>query len=259
MAGATVGPGAERDVERERIRRSPDLTSVTPEYWTRAGPVHGPLSRHEVEARAASGQASIADPVPLGLAGFASARLAISTLYAGWIPLSPVDLAVVIPVALLFGGVASFVAGMWAFRRGNILAATTFASFGAFNASWALLQWMMLVGVVPAVVAGGSPASVDGVLLLSFGLISLYLGLAAVGQNLGLAAVLFAMALTQGFLGVWALTPATSWLRIVGGYCGLLSALLAFLVSAAVVINSAHERELIPIPRPGRHLAAPPA
>jgi GPR1/FUN34/yaaH family len=106
--------------------------------------VRGPLTRQEVDARAASAQATIADPVPLGLAGFASARFAISTVYAGWIPFSPADLAIVIPVALIFGGVTSFLAGLWAFRRGNTLAATTFATFGAFNASWAILQWMML-------------------------------------------------------------------------------------------------------------------
>lgn len=144
-------------------------------------------------------------------------------------------------------------------RRGNTLAATTFATFGAFNASWAILQWLMLVGLVPAVVAGGNPGSVEGVLVLTFSLISLYLGLAALGQHLGLAALLFAMALTQAFVGIWALTPQTRWVGIVGGYLGLLSALLAFFVSAALVINSAHGRELIPIPRPGRSMVPPPA
>jgi succinate-acetate transporter protein len=193
------------------------------------------------------------------LAGFASTRFTISTVYAGWFRFSPADLAIVIPVALIFGGIGSFLAGMWAFRRGNTLAATTFATFGTFNASWAILQWMMLAGVVPTVASGGNPSYVDGVLVLTFSLISLYLGLAALGQNLGLAAVLFAMALAQGFLGVWALTPETSWVRIVGGYCGMAGALLAFFVSAALVINSAHGRELIPIPRPGRRMASPPS
>jgi succinate-acetate transporter protein len=180
-------------------------------------------------------------------------------VYVGWFRFSPANLAIIIPVALIFGGVTSFLAGMWAFRRGNSLAATALATFGAFNASWAMLQWMMLVGLVPAIGAGGNAGSVDGVLVLTFSLISLYLGVAAVGQHLGLAAVLFTMGLTQAFLGVWALTPQTSWVRVVGGYWGLLGALLAFFVSAALVINSAHGRELIPIARPGRRMAAPSA
>lgn len=259
MAGATFGPGSDRDFERERVPRASQTTSAPAEYWTRAGLVRGPVTRQEVDTLAASAQATIADPIPLGLAGFASARFTISTVYVGWFRFSPTDLAIIIPVALVFGGIASFLAGMWAFRRGNTLAATTFATFGAFNASWAILQWMMLVGLVPAIVAGGNPGSVEGILVLTFSLISLYLGLAALGQHLGLAAVLFTMALTHAFLGAWALTPQTTWVRVVGGYWGILSALLAFFVSAALVINSAHGRELIPIPRPGRSMAPPSA
>jgi len=256
MAAPPVGAGSDRNIERERPQNTPSTAGGAPaEYWTRAGTVSGPLTRQETAALAESAQATIADPIPLGLAGFASARFTISTLYAGWFTFGPGDLAIAIPVALIFGGVASFLAGMWAFRRGNTLAATVFGTFGAFNASWALLQWMVLVGLVPAVANGGSPGDVEGILVLTFSLISLYLGLAALGQNLWLAAVLFTMALTHGFLGVWALSPQSSWLRIVGGYCGMVSAALAFLVSAAVVINSAHGRELLPMPHPGSRLA----
>jgi succinate-acetate transporter protein len=211
--------------------------------------VRGPLSQQEAGALAASAQASIADPVALGLAGFASTRFTISTVYAGWLPFSPANLAVVIPLALIFGGGASFLAGMWAFRRGNTLAATTFATFGAFNASWAILLWMMLVGLAPQIGHGGNAGAVDGIFVLTFSLISLYLGLAALGQNPGLAAVLMTMALTHAFLGAWAITPQTTWLRVAGGYCGIVTAALAFLMSAALVINSAHRREVIPLPK----------
>ena len=214
--------------------------------------VRGPLTRREASALAASAQATIADPVPLGLAGFASARFTISTIYAGWFAFTLGNLAIAIPVALIFGGVASFLAGMWAFRRGNVLAATTFATFGAFNAAWALLQWMMLVGLAPRGANGSGPGPVDGILVLTFSVISLYLGLAALGQNPGLALVLFTMALTHAFLGAWAIVPQATWVRIAGGYCGLVTALLAFLMSAAVVINSAYEHEIIPLPKGGR-------
>ena len=216
--------------------------------------MRGPLTRQEASALAASSQATIADPIPLGLAGFASARFTISTIYAGWFAFTPGNLSIAIPVALLFGGVASFLAGMWAFRRGNVLAATTFATFGAFNAAWALLQWMMLVGLTPRGANGVGPGPVDGVFVLTFSFISLYLGLAASGQNPGLAAVLATMGLTHAFLGAWAIVPQATWLRMAGGYSGMVTALLAFLMSAALVINSAYEHEVIPLPKGGRHL-----
>ncbi|HLV98388.1 MAG TPA: acetate uptake transporter [Ktedonobacterales bacterium] len=251
MAGATAGPEASRERERERMTPRQPPAGAPAEYWTRAGLVRGPLAQQDAAALGASAQASIADPVALGLAGFASTRFTISTVYAGWFQFSPANLAVVIPVALIFGGAASFLAGMWAFRRGNALAATTFATFGAFNASWAVLLWMMLVGLVPQVARGGNAGAVDGVFVLTFSLISLYLGLAALGQNPGLAAVLLTMALTHAFLGAWAIVPQATWLRVAGGYCGIVTAALAFLMSAALVINSAYGRELIPLPKAG--------
>lgn len=252
MAGATADPGANRNLERDRVAAGSVPAGVSTEYWTRAGQVRGPLARREVDALAESAQATIADPIPLGLAGFASARFTVSTVYAGWFRFSPGDLALAIPVALIFGGLSSFLAGMWAFRRGNVLAATVFATFGAFNASWAILQWMVLVGLLPRVANGGDAGSVSGVLVLTFSLISLYLGLAALAQNPGLAAVLFTMALTHAFLGAWALAPQATWVRIAGGYCGIITSLLAFFMSAALVINSAAGHEAIPLPKPVR-------
>ena len=247
-----MDPGASSNLERERVPAGSASTPMPAAYWTRAGQVRGPLTRQEASTLAASAQATIADSVPLGLAGFASARFTISTVYAGWFAFTPANLFIAIPVALIFGGIASFLAGMLAFRRGNVLAATTFATFGAFNAAWALLQWMMLAGLTPRGAAGGSPGAVEGVLVLTFSLISLYLGLAALGQNPALALVLFTMALTHAFLGAWAIVPEATWLRVAGGYCGLVTALLAFLMSAALVINSAYEHEIIPLPKGGR-------
>lgn len=57
------------------------------------------------------------------------------------------------------------------------------------------------------------------------------------------------MALTQAFLGVWAIAPQTGWLRLAGGYCGIITAALAFFMSAALVINGASGREFIPLPK----------
>jgi hypothetical protein len=54
MAGATFGPGSDREYERERVARVSQTTSTPAEYWTRAGPVRGPVTRQEVDTLAAS-------------------------------------------------------------------------------------------------------------------------------------------------------------------------------------------------------------
>lgn len=247
MGEATVGPESGARLDRDENFTMPRTNGAPAKYWTRAGPVRGPLARQDTEVLSERAQAATADPVALGLAGFASARFTIGSIYAGWFGFSPGEFAIAIPVALIFGGITSFLAGMWAFHRGHLLGATVFATFGAFNASWAVLQWMMVAGLAPGIMNGGSVGYVDGVAVLTFSLIAFYLGVAALAENLGLAAVLFTMTLTHAFLGTWALAPHLAWLRVVGGYCSIVSASLAFLVSAAIVINSALGRELIPM------------
>ncbi len=247
MAGATAGPGQGANLERGSGLSAPQIYGAPAEHWTQAGMVRGPLARQDVEALAERAQATVADPLPLGLAGFASATFTISSIYAGWFSFTPGTLAIAIPVALVFGGLAQFLAGMWAFRRGNVLAATAFSSFGAFNTAWALMQWLMLVHILPGIAGGGDPAYVAGIFVLTFSLIALYLSMAALGENLAIAAILFVLALTYTFDGVAAIAPQQTWLAIVGGYCGIVSASLAFLVSAAIVINSSLRREAIPL------------
>ncbi len=242
MAGATIGPSG-TNLGRGHAQQADGIEV----YWTRAGAVRGPLARQDTEILAERSQATVADPIPLGLAGFASATFTISSVFAGWFQFTPGDLAEAIPVALVFGGIAQFLAGMWAFRRGNILAATAFSTFGSFNAAWSLWLWLQLAHVIPGAANGGNPGYVAGVFILTFSLIALYLGMAALRENLGIAAILLTLALTYAFDGVATIASGQSWIGIVGGYCGIVSASLAFLVSAAIVMNSTMGREVIPM------------
>ncbi|HUY79581.1 MAG TPA: acetate uptake transporter [Ktedonobacterales bacterium] len=215
------------------------------EYWTLSGTVAGPLPKAETEAVVEREQAAVADPVPLGLAGFASATFTISAVFAGWFAMTDVVLA--IPVALVFGGIVQFLAGMWAFRRGNALAATAFGAFGAFNASWAILEWLTLSKVLPSSAGGGNPGYVTGIFILTFALIALYLGVAATGQNLTIAAILFVLALTYLCDGIGVMIGGQNVLMYIGGYAGLVTSIMAFYLSGAIVINSAFKREVLPV------------
>ena len=222
------------------------------EFWTQAGTVKGPLPKAETDAVVERSQAVVADPLPLGLAGFASATFTISSVFAGWFAMSAVVVA--IPVALIFGGIGQFLAGMWAFRRGNLLAATAFASFGAFNTSWAILEWLTLAKILPDSSAWGSPAYVAGIVVLTFALIAFYLGIAALGDNLTVAAILLILAFTYLCDGIGVMIGGHNFLLAIGGYAGMLTSLIAFYLSGAIVINSALKREFLPIWKVGRPL-----
>jgi succinate-acetate transporter protein len=221
-----------------------DTGRRTERYWTSSGTVVGPLPKTETEALAEREQATVADPLPLGFAAFASATFTISAVYAHWFALRDVVLA--IPVALVFGGIGTFLAGMWAFRRGNALVATAFGAIGAFNACWALLEWMILAKVVPSPAGGGNPGHVTGVFFLTFCVIVLYLAVAALGENLLMALILLLLAVAYGCDGVGVMIGGSNVLLIIGGYFGLVAAILAAYLSAAIVINSALKRNVLP-------------
>ena len=81
-----------------------------------------------------------ADPGPLGLAGFALTTFVLSMFNAGLVAKSAEP--VVLGVALAYGGIAQFAAGMWEFRTGNTFGAVAFTSYGAFWVSfWALVTF----------------------------------------------------------------------------------------------------------------------
>ena len=69
----------------------------------------------------------VADPAPLGLAGFALTTFLLSGHNATFIP----DLIWVAP-AIFYGGLAQLLAGMQEFRNRNVFGATAFSTYGAF-------------------------------------------------------------------------------------------------------------------------------
>src|SRR5471032_2806338 len=81
----------------------------------------------------------VADPAPLGLAGFALTTFLLSGHNASFIP----DLIWVGP-ALFYGGMAQLLAGMWEFRNRNIFGATAFSTYGAFWMSFGIFVILVL-------------------------------------------------------------------------------------------------------------------
>ena len=252
MADATTNSGFVRGRNPEMNpngdpRVSGTGSSQMQEYWTNTGVVRGPIPRQEAQSLAGRSMALIADPQPLGLAGFAAATFTISSVVAGWHSFAA--LAVAAPIAIFFGGIAQFLAGMWSFRRGNVLAATAFSTFGAFNVAFG--TWLLLTAakLIPSASFGGkSTAYVAGWFIITFGVIAAYLAIAALAENMVLVAILVTLAITYIFdgLGTMIVGP-NNWATYIGGYAGIVSSLIAFYLSAAIVINSTWGRALLPV------------
>jgi succinate-acetate transporter protein len=185
--------------------------------------------------------AAVADPAPLGLAGFAATTLILSFINANVIKEGATGgYTVVLGMALAYGGLGQLLAGMWEFRRGNTFGATAFSSYGAF---WLSYWWIVTH------LGTGDVHQTLGLFLLAWCIITAYLTLAALRTSLATLAVFVFLTLTFLFLAIGSFQngiPSPDAMTKVGGWLGIITAALAFYASAAAVVNTTHGKQLIP-------------
>src|SRR5450759_371380 len=191
---------------------------------------------------AAAMTADIADPAPLGLAAFALTTFLLSVFNTGVIKTSPAVLeGVVLPVALLYGGIAQLLAGMWEFKKANTFGALAFTSYGAF--------WMSFAGYV-YIIAPKIPAAARhetaGLFLLAWTIFTLYMLLAALRVNGAVALVFLVLEVTFILLTVGNLYNKTNIIHM-GGDLGIITAFLAWYASMAGVVNATWKKTVLPV------------
>jgi hypothetical protein len=201
----------------------------------------------EQPAPAAPGPLAVADPAPLGLAGFALTTFVLSVHNANWAP----DL-IWVGLALFYGGLAQFMAGQHEFKNKNAFGATAFTTYGAF--------WMALGAFVLLILAGAIPASVNindalGWFLASFAIFNAYMLVGSSRVNKAVFAVFATLQVTEIilFIADFVATqhPALGRdLSHLGGYFGVLTAACAWYASAAGVINSMGPKPVLKVGTP---------
>jgi len=182
----------------------------------------------------------IADPGPLGLAAFAMTTFVLSCFNAGFFGAkSPLE-AVVLPLALFYGGFAQLLAGMWEFRKANTFGALAFTSYGAFWLSFAAYVKFVAPGL------GAGAASATGLYLLGWTIFTAYMTVASLRVSVAVAAVFVALLLTYALLTVGAFAGSAG-ISVIGGYLGLVTAVLAWYASFAGVVNATWKRTVLPV------------
>ena len=183
-----------------------------------------------------------ANPAALGLVAFGLTTVLLSLINAGALPAG--GEAVVIPLALAFGGLMQIVAGICEFRLRNTFGMTAFLSYGAFWWWFALLQLFAHTHMIDISAAGPT----IGIALLLWGVLTLYLWI----STFRLARIVFLIFLTLWptffLLGLGA-ALANPALTHLGGWLGLLCGSLAMYGSFAFVTNATWGREVIPTGR----------
>jgi uncharacterized protein len=204
--------------------------------------VFGGETARIIEATQERASTAIADPAPLGLAGFALTTFVLSFFNAGIV--NDKGVAIVLPLALAYGGLAQFVAGLWEFRKGNAFGATAFTSYGAFWLSfWAFEQFF--AKEVPAAQLGDAV----GLYLIAWGIFTAYMWIASFRVAVGVNIVFLLLAITFFLLGIGNANGdlAGEGLVKAGGYVGIATAIAAWYVSFAIVINFTFGRTILPV------------
>jgi uncharacterized protein len=181
----------------------------------------------------------IADPGPLGLAGFAMTTMVLSVFNANIISDAKLE-AVVLPLALFYGGLVQLLAGMWEFRKGNTFGATAFSSFGAF--------WLSFAAYVKFVVPDLPTATeykATGLFLLAWAIFTAYMLLASLRTTGAIAMVFLTLTATYVLLCIGAFDQNTT-VTHAGGIVGLVTAGFAWYASFAVVTNETWKRTVLP-------------
>jgi hypothetical protein len=189
--------------------------------------------------------ARMANPAPLGLAGFGLTTVMLSCINAGLLKGdAPTLVAVVVPLAFAYGGLAQLIAGLLEYKNGNTFGTVAFTSYGAFWLWFAILQSAVGAGWLKP----PAPAAV-GLALLMWGVFTLYMWISTFRANLALWSVFLLLWITFFLLAAGDLGCGAEW-RIAGGWVGLLTGIDALYVSFAEVTNATFNKNLIPLGAP---------
>jgi hypothetical protein len=197
--------------------------------------------RKEVEALKSKGEVVIseklANPAPLGLAGFGITTLLLNVVNAEII--SKDAIGMVLPVGLFYGGLAQFMAGMWEAKKNNTFGFTAFSSYGAFWMAFAVMEILMINGAL-------EPVSHEGltVFLVAWGIFTTYMFIGTIKISVALMVVFAGLAILF-YLLAWGQHNAD--VHKFAGYEGLFTAGAALYASAAGVINETWGRNLLPL------------
>ena len=179
----------------------------------------------------------LANPAPLGLAGFGLTTLILNIVNADLI--AKESIGMVLPVGLFYGGLAQFLAGMWEMKKNNTFGFTAFSSFGAFWMALGLMIILENTGVVEPVPKNGL-----SVFLGAWGLFTAYMFIGTLKISRALQ-VVFGSLTILFFLLAWGEHNET--VMKVAGWEGILCAASALYASAALVINESWGRYVVPL------------
>jgi uncharacterized protein len=182
----------------------------------------------------------IAAPSILGLYGLAGATFMVAAYMAHWFGSSQTAMLLV-PFAAIFGGLAQFLAGMWAFKARDGVATAVHGMWGAFWMAFGILALWLSTGRAPIPASPLSPEL--GYWFIVLAAVTWVCVGAATAENKSLVTLLTFLAAGSTISAI-GLLMGIEGLMILAGYLFIISAIVAWYTASALMLNEAFGREV---------------
>jgi succinate-acetate transporter protein len=220
-------------------------TTADNQRFTRAGAASPAGEVPGIDSRTRIVLRPIAAPSILGLFGFAGATFMVAAHLAGWYGNTQSG-QYLFPFAAMFGGLAQFLAGMWAYRARDGVATAMHGMWGSFWLGYGILNLLAATGALK-LPTGSFPEL--GFWFLVLAAITLAGAIAALFESLGLVGVLAPLATGSAFAAIHYLTGSSGW-ETAAGWVLLASSWIAFYVAFAMMLEGAAGKVILPLGKP---------
>lgn len=204
--------------------------------------VHPDITSGDPAVRAQVSLQPIAAPSILGLFGFAGATFMVAANLAGWYGGAQTP-HYLFPFAAMFGGLAQFLAGMWAVKARDGLASAMHGTWGAFWLAYGILQLLFSLRVLPEP-TGAFPALAFWFVILAA--VTWAGAAASLATNVGLVSVLTILAAGSTIMAIATFLGSLT-LRQISGYVFMASAVAAWYTATALMLHETFGRAILPL------------
>jgi succinate-acetate transporter protein len=150
------------------------------------------------------------------------------------------------PFAAMFGGLAQFAAGMWAYKAHDTLATAMHGMWGSFWLAYGILNLLVASG---AITLRSGKFFELGFWFIALAAITLVGAVAALAENVALSSVLWTLAVGAAFLAIGYLVDSSTWMHT-AGWVLIVSAGLAWYTASAMLLEATFRRVVLPVGKP---------
>ena len=183
----------------------------------------------------------VADPTPLGLLGLSMVTLVAASQKLGW----TTGLSMVLPWAIILGGVAQLMACVYDFKHNNLFGSTAFGAYGLFWISVGA-SWMIKMGVFGEILKGAVDVHQLGFAFIGYLIFSIFLTIAAFKTNKALIAIMILIDVLFVALAADVFGLGEMW-HEVAAVTELVISLIGFYACGANLLNKMYGKVILPL------------